>query len=195
MLSALRIKERIESTTSLMGLYIINKTPEYADKVNDNLALLRSSISEYKQLPAVLNNSNMQKNVEELDQYIRQYIELQNKIDFLNKNVLENYPGLKIANTEINPRHQQAMQIFKIMINSEFEESTSSQRRRFLQQINDLRQSWMSAVSLFRTFLSNPNESGIGQIKLLWNKAQSYYRKSTVNQACLPLNRKRVLQN
>jgi len=166
MLSALRIKERIEATTSLMGLYIINNTPEYEAKVNDNIEQLKTSIDEYKQLPAVQNNQEMQAETDVLNQYIVQFIEHQKTIDFLNKNFIENYPGLKIANTEINPRHQQAMQIFKTIINSEFEEDTSSKRRIFLQQINDLRQSWMTAVSLFRTFLSNPNESRIEQISL-----------------------------
>jgi len=56
MLSALRIKESIESTTSLMGLYIINKTPEYETKVNENIKKLQTSINEYKQLPAVQDN-------------------------------------------------------------------------------------------------------------------------------------------
>jgi len=171
MLSALRIKESIESTTSLMALYIINKTPEYENKVNDNIKQLQTSIKEYKQLPAVQDNREMQEETDILSQYIEQFITHQKSIDFLNKNYVENYPGLKIANTEINPRHQQAMQIFNEMIESEFDESTSSERRVFLQQINNLRQSWMTAVSLFRTFLSNPNESRIEQISLYMSQS------------------------
>lgn len=171
MLSALRIKESIESTTSLMALYIINKTPEYENKVNDNIKQLQTSIKEYKQLPAVQDNQKMQEETDVLSQYIDQFITHQKSIDFLNKNYVENYPGLKIANTEINPRHQQAMQIFNGMIESEFDESTSSERRVFLQQINNLRQSWMTAVSLFRTFLSNPNESRIEQISLYMSQS------------------------
>jgi len=171
MLSALRIKESIESTTSLMALYIINKTPEYENKVNDNIKQLQTSIKEYKQLPAVQDNPEMQEETDVLSQYIDQFITHQKSIDFLNKNYVENYPGLKIANTEINPRHQQAMQIFNGMIESEFDESTSSERRVFLQQINNLRQSWMTAVSLFRTFLSNPNESRIEQISLYMSQS------------------------
>ena len=171
MLSALRIKERIESTTSLMGLYIINKTPEYETKVNENIKQLQSSIEEYKQLPAIQENQEMQQETDILNQYIEQFIVHQKRIDFLNKNFIENYPGLKIANSEINPRHQQAMQLFNEMLNSEFDESVSIERRIFLQQINDLRQSWMTAVSLFRTFLSNPNESRIEQISLYMSQS------------------------
>ena len=171
MLSALRIKESIESTTSLMGLYIINKTPEYENRVNENIKQLQTSIADYKQLPAVQDNQEMQEETDILNQYIKQFITHQKRIDFLNKNFIENYPGLKLANTEINPRHQQAMQIFIEMLDSEFEESISSERRIFLQQINDLRQSWMTAVSLFRTFLSNPNESRIEQIGLYMSQS------------------------
>jgi len=180
MLSALRIKEKIESTTSLMGLYIINKTPEYESKVNENIKQLQTSISEYKQLPAIQDNQEMQQETDTLNQYIEQFIVHQKRIDFLNKNFIENYPGLKIANSEINPRHQQAMQIFNEMLESEFEESVSSERRVFLQQINDLRQSWMTAVSLFRTFLSNPNESRIEQISLYMS--QSTKRLNQLNE-------------
>jgi len=177
MLSALRIKERIESTTSLMGLYIINKTPEYETKVNENINQLKISIEEYKQLPAVQNNPEMQEETNILNQYIEQFIVYQKQIDFLNKNFIENYPGLKLANSEINPRHQQAMQIFNEMLESEFEEAASNERRLFLQQINDLRQSWMTAVSLFRTFLSNPNESRIEQISLYMSQSTKLLRQ------------------
>jgi len=180
MLSALRIKERIESTTSLMGLYIINKTPEYENKVNENIKQLQTSIEEYKQLPAIQEHQEMQQETDILSQYIEQFIVHQKRIDFLNKNFIENYAGLKIANSEINPRHQQAMQIFNEMLNSEFEESVSTERRIFLQQINDLRQSWMTAVSLFRTFLSNPNESRIEQISLYMS--QSTKRLNQLNE-------------
>ena len=171
MLSALRIKESIESTTSLMGLYIINKTPEYENRVNENIKQLQSAVNEYKQLPAVQDNLEMQEETDILNQYIEQFIVHQKRIDFLIKNFIENYPGLKLANTEINPRHQAAMQIFNEMLDSEFEESASDERRIFLQQINDLRQSWMTAVSLFRTFLSNPNESRIEQISLYMSQS------------------------
>ena len=177
MLSALRIKERIESTTGLMGLYIINKTPEYETKVNENINQLKISIEEYKQLPAVQNNPEMQEETNILNQYIEQFIVYQKQIDFLNKNFIENYPGLKLANSEINPRHQQAMQIFNEMLESEFEEAASNERRLFLQQINDLRQSWMTAVSLFRTFLSNPNESRIEQISLYMSQSTKLLRQ------------------
>lgn len=60
------------------------------------------------------------------------------------------------------------------MINSEMQESPSRQRRAFLQEINDLRQAWMSSVALFRTFLSNPNEGSIEQINLFIEQAQKH---------------------
>jgi len=180
MLSALRIKESIESTTSMMGLYIINKTPEYETKVNNNIQLLQAAIVEYQELPAVVDSADMQQEAEALSQLIQQFIQQQKKIDFLNKNFIENYPGLKIANSEINPRHQQAMQIFIDMIDSEFEENATEERRKLLQQINDIRQSWMTTVSLFRTFLSNPNISRIEQITLYMD--QSTKRLKEVNE-------------
>jgi|GEM_PF-2050499 len=174
MLSALRIKERIEATSKLMGLYIINKSPEDETRLNDSIAHLQDEISQYRELPAVQDNQAMQDKVQILQAQVAEFVEHQQQIDFLNKNMIENYPGLKIANTEVNPRHQQVMQIFKIMINSEMQESPTRQRRAFLQQLNDLRQAWMSSVALFRTFLSNPNEGSIEQINLFVEQAQKY---------------------
>ncbi len=166
MLSALRLKEHIQSTTSTMGLYIINKTPEYADLLSKDIKQLDESLSSFMQLPAVNNDEEMLHNATALQSNIGEFIKHQERIDYLNKNFIENYPGLKIANMEINPRHQQAMQIFNTMIDSEGEETVSSQRRVFLQQINDLRQSWMTVVTLFRTFLSNPNTQRIDQVNI-----------------------------
>ena len=180
MLSALRIKERIEATSKLMGLYIINKSPQDESQLNNSIAQLQDEISQYRELPAVQSNPVMQDEVQSLQSLVAEFVQHQQQIDFLNKNTIENYPGLKISNAEINPRHQQVMQIFRIMINSEMQEAPTHQRRAFLQQINDLRQAWMSSVALFRNFLSIPNESTIEQISLFIEQAQKYL--SDVNQ-------------
>ena len=174
MLSALRIKERIEATSKLMGLYIINKSPQDEIQLNNSIDKLQQEISQYSELPAVQDNPAMQAEVQTLQAQVAEFVQHQKQIDFLNKNMIENYPGLKIANTEVNPRHNQVMQIFRIMINSEMQESPSRQRRAFLQELNDLRQAWMSSVALFRTFLSNPNEGSIEQISLFIEQAQKY---------------------
>ncbi len=177
MLSALTLKERIQSTTSTMGLYIINKTPEYETQLNNNISRLQESISQFKQLPAITGDARMRENADTLENYVNEFIKHQERIDYLNKNFIENYPGLKIANVEINPRHQQAMQIFKTMIDSEMEEEINSQRKIFLQQVNDLRQSWMTVVTLFRTFLSNPNESRIEQVTIYMDQYKKLIKK------------------
>jgi len=166
MLSALSIKENIQSTTSLMSLYIINKTPEYENRFKQKVSQLQASLTNYKSLPAVAQDKQMQKKSAELDSLISEFIEHQEKIDFLNKNYIENYPAMKAANREINPRHQETLQIFSEMIESEFSEDLSGERRDFLQEINELRQNWMSIVTLLRTFLSNPNESRMQQIDI-----------------------------
>jgi methyl-accepting chemotaxis protein len=178
MLSALELKARIQSTTSLMGLYIINKTPEYAEELNNDISLLQQSISAYKALPVVINDSNMQRDSNTLERLINEFIKHQEKIDFLNKNFVENYPGLKIANTEINPRQQQAMQIFSTMLESELEESASSKRRIFQQNINDLRHNWMTIVALFRTYLSNPNTQRMEQVSIYINRHRELIKRS-----------------
>ncbi len=177
MLSALRLKERIQATTSTMGLYIINKTPDYESQLKNNIGLLQESLDSFKQLPAVIDDERMTQDAQTLEVYINDFIKHQERIDYLNKNFIENYPGLKIANLEINPRHQQAMQIFKIMLNSEMEEESTPQRRKFQQQLNDLRQNWMTAVTLFRTFLSNPNKTRIEQTTIFIDQYKKLIRE------------------
>lgn len=164
MLSALSLKEDIQSTTSIMGLYIINKTPEYETKFNQSVEQLKKSINAYKNLPAVQKDKKMQQGSEKLGALINEFILHQKKIDFLNKNFIENYPAMKVSDVEINPRNKESLQIFSIMVDSEFEEDVSDKRRDFLQQINDIRQNWMSNVALFRTFLANPTLSRIDQL-------------------------------
>lgn len=166
MLSALTLKERIQSTTSLMGLYIIIKTPKYAEKFTLSVTDLQDALHKYNELPAVKNDQKMQKNTQLLAELVTQFIGHQEEIDYLNKNFIENYPGLKIANAEINPRHQETLQIFSEMISSELDESATVERRAYLQQINDLRQNWMSIVSLLRTFLANPSIDRIAQLNI-----------------------------
>jgi len=166
MLSALTLKERIQSTTSLMGLYIINKTPGYAEKFTLSVTDLQDALQKYNELPAVKQDQKMQQNTQLLEELVARFIGHQEKIDYLNKNFIENYPGLKIANAEINPRHQETLQIFSEMIASEYEETATEERRRYLQQINDLRQNWMSIVALLRTFLSNPSIDRIAQLNI-----------------------------
>ncbi|RDH84621.1 MAG: hypothetical protein DIZ80_03900 [endosymbiont of Galathealinum brachiosum] len=166
MLSALTLKEHIQSTTSLMGLYIINKTPEYSEKFTHALNTLVISLKKYNDLPAVQQDVNMQNESLKLEKLINQFIKHQEKINFLNKNFIENYPAMKIANSEINPRYQETLQIFSEMIESEFDEDATNERREHLQQINNLRQNWMSIVALLRTFLANPNLERTNQLTI-----------------------------
>lgn len=166
MLAALQIETDIQSSTTIMGLYIINKTPEYAEKFNSSIKNLKISLQKYKQLPAIQLDKSMLQSVRTLETLVFKFIELQKKIDFLNKNFIENYPAIKIATDEINPRHQKSLQIFTAMINSEFEESASEERRNLMQSINNLRQNWMNIVSLLRTFLANPSDIRAEQIKI-----------------------------
>jgi len=166
MLSALTLKERIQSTTSLMGLYIINKTPAYAKKFTLSVTELQDALQKYNELPAVQQDEKMQQNTQLLEELVNKFIGHQEKIDYLTKKFIENYPGLKIANAEINPRHQETLQIFTDMIASEFEETATDERRIYLQKMNDLRQNWMSIVALLRTFLANPNVDRIAQLNI-----------------------------
>jgi len=166
MLSALTLKERIQSTTSLMGLYIINKTPEYSAKFTRSVTELQEALRKYNELPAVKQDPKMQQNTKLLEDLVNKFIDHQEEVDYLTKNFIENYPGLKIANAEINPRHQESLQIFTEMIASEFGETATDERRAYLQQINDLRQNWMSIVALLRTFLANPNVDRITQLNI-----------------------------
>ncbi len=166
MLSALTLKEHMQSTTSLMGLYIINKTPEYARKFTLSVEDLQKSLQEYSELPAVQQDPKMQEDTQTLKKLVNQFITHQEKIDYLNKNFIENYPGMKIANVEINPRHQETLQIFTEMIDSEFDESSTNARRKYLQKINNARQNWMNIVALLRTFLANPNLARTDQLNL-----------------------------
>lgn len=181
MLSALTLKENIQSTTSLMSLYIINKTPEYEKLFKQEVSQLQQVLTEYKNLPIVLNDTKMQQASDELDSQIQQFVEHQKRIDFLNKNFIENYPALKIANREINTRHQQSLQIFSDMVNSEFDESPSEQRRGLLQLINDVRQNWMITVTLFRTFLANPSIDRINQINIYIQQNSNLMKKLSAN--------------
>ncbi|MCW9047288.1 MAG: methyl-accepting chemotaxis protein, partial [Gammaproteobacteria bacterium] len=166
MLSALTLKERIQSTTSLMGLYIINKTPEYSEKFTQSVNDLQDALRKYNELPAVKQDKKMQENTKLLEELVNRFIGHQEEVDYLTKNYIENYPGLKIANAEINPRHQETLQIFTEMINSELGEPATVKRRAHLQQINDLRQNWMNIVALLRTFLSNPTIDRISQLNI-----------------------------
>lgn len=134
--------------------------------MTDDIKQLQQSLLDFKKLPAVNEDKKMRQHADILEKHISNFISQQKQVDYLTKNFIENYPGLKIANQEINPRHQQAMQIFKSMLDSELEADLTSQRRIFLQQMNDLRQSWMTIVTLFRTFLSNPSDARIGQISI-----------------------------
>ena len=182
MLSALTLKENIQSATSLMSLYIINKTPEYEKLFKQEVSKLQQVLTEYKDLPAVQNDNRMQQASDELDSQIQQFVEYQERIDFLNKNFIENYPALKIANREINTRHQQSLQIFSDMVNSEFDETPSEQRRDLLQLINDVRQNWMITVTLFRTFLANPSIDRINQITIYIKQNRNLMKKLSANE-------------
>ena len=165
MLSALTLKESMQSSSSLMGLYIINKTPSSESAFKLSINELKKSLQNYQSLPAVEFDPKMKENTQVLGEEINQFIKYQDRIDYLNKHFLENYSAIKTASIEINTRHKTALQIFTQLIDSELEEDATEERRDFLQQINNSRQNWMNIVSLLRTFLANPSDAQIKQIK------------------------------
>ena len=166
MLSALALQEDIQTTTSLMGLYIINKTPEYQKAFEASGIEVKKSVQSFQQLPLVQADENLRQQSRQLEDLIDEFLQHQEKIDFYNKNFIENYPGLKIANLNINPLHQEALQTFNVMLDSEIAEVANEERRDLIFRINKLRQNWMAAVTVFRTFLSNPNEQRQQQVRV-----------------------------
>ncbi len=165
MLSALTLKESMQSSSSLMGLYIINKTPASESAFKLSINELKKSLQNYQSLPAVEFDPKMKEDTQILGEEINQFIKYQDRIDYLNKHFLENYSAIKTASIEINTRHKTALQIFTQLIDSELEEDATEERRDFLQKINNSRQNWMNIVSLLRTFLANPSDAQIKQIK------------------------------
>ena len=157
MLSALSLQENIQTMTSLMGLYIINKTEEYEKAFKASERELKKSIQAFQKLPLVQQDEELKQQSRQLENMIDEFLQHQDKIDFYNKNFIENYPGLKIANLNINPLHQEVLQTFNVMLDSEIAEVANEERRDLIMKISKLRQNWMAAVTVFRTFLSNPN--------------------------------------
>ena len=166
MLAALSLQEDIQATTSLMALYMINKTSDYEKAFNGSAERLTQSLANFKQLELIQNDPDAQEKAEQLNIKIRAFLKDQQQIDYYVKNFIENYPGLKIANQYINPLHQEALQTFTQMLDSEMLETASEERRDLFRHITRLRQNWMNLVTVFRTFLADPNDVRADQINI-----------------------------
>ncbi|MCW9014137.1 MAG: methyl-accepting chemotaxis protein [Gammaproteobacteria bacterium] len=166
MVSALRLQSQINYSASLMGLYIINNSPEYADSYHASLKELQIRLDNYKQLTQHSDDEKLIDLTGQLSQLLTEYLKIQKTLDYLTQNFVENFPALKISNQNINPVYKESMQIFDAMIESELEEPASKSRRQLLIDINQIRHNWMSIVATFRTFLAAPNAARIDQVEL-----------------------------
>lgn len=177
MISALKLESIINKTQSDLGLYIINKSPEFARYLESSTEQLSQELAEFQTIVSNSNNETLTTHAAELESSIKEYIAIQSRIQKLAMNNLENFPALKIATNQINPKNQIILQSFESIFQSEFDEPASSKRRQLIIHFSDLRHNWMNIVSSLRVLLANPGDQVVSQLSVYKEQHWSLLKK------------------
>ncbi|HEY9050120.1 MAG TPA: methyl-accepting chemotaxis protein [Gammaproteobacteria bacterium] len=165
MLAALKLQNTLNKTNSDLGLFMVNRSDEYATTYRQSLQNVATDLNHLDQLTRQLDEPELAQQIKQLTGLVKEYNKLHNTLDSLTINFIDNYPAMRLANETINPIYKEISQSFSLMIDSEFEEGISQQRQKLLKQLIEIEVNWHLIANNLRVFLANPSEDRINEVK------------------------------
>lgn len=184
----------IQAASSALGFYLSSREPEQQQAFQQKLQQGRGRLNSLAEAPLIQQDaqaaqlvSSFQKGVEHLKQLGEQLIRV-------NASEVENYPGIAFANREINPYSRQMIQLLSQMILSEQEEELSEERRRLLQQLDQLRYTWVNVMSSIRGYLAFRSDAVLSDLQLYIDSSRQQLAKLAEQEELLTLDQADALE-
>jgi len=132
------------------------------------------------QRPNIINDTELLQITNEISASFDQFKILATQVEYLVENPVENFPALKIAESQLNPLSQSVLTPLNNALLSELDEDNNAQRKALLYELANLRYSWMNIITSNRSFLANPTMQTHEKIKsyiILFNKQLNAIQK------------------
>jgi len=170
MLDALSIQADMNESARIINAFIITQNNSDRNEMKQAIKNLTSEIELFMQRENIINNKEIFTSVKNIQNSIKQYQTLTNKIEHLVDNPSENYPALEISSSKMNPLNKTVLTSLENALLSELEEDSNQERKLLFADFSELRHNWMNITTSNRTFLANPSDTRNSQTQLYRDK-------------------------
>jgi len=165
MVEALNIRTELSNTAKNINAYIVSHQASDKAEISSSINQLNDYFKQFVQRPNIVNDTELLQITNEINASFGEFKTLTNQIEYLVENPVENFPAIKIAETQLNPLTKSVLTSLDNAINSELDEDNSAQRKALLFELADLRYNWMNIITTNRAFLANPTMTSHEQMK------------------------------
>ncbi|WP_455207684.1 methyl-accepting chemotaxis protein [Kaarinaea lacus] len=165
-LAASELQYHIERANSSLGFYLLSQEQSHKDSYLESLAKVDMVLGKLQNLPMVQNQPLLKDHVNEIAGGVDQFKQYRDRVLSLAENRDENIPGVRYAAVNLSPLGQQMLNLMKIMLQAETEETVSAQRRKLLVDIEEMRYALVSVMNGLRAYLAFKSQSSLDEINL-----------------------------
>ena len=180
MVDALNIRAGLNNTAKNINAYIVSQQSSDKDEIENSIEQLNEYFNRFIQRPNIINDTELLQITNEISASFDQFKILATQVEYLVENPVENFPALKIAESQLNPLSQSVLTSLNNALLSELDEDNNAQRKALLYELANLRYSWMNIITSNRSFLANPTMQTHEKIKsyiILFNKQLNAIQK------------------
>ncbi|MCW9024868.1 MAG: methyl-accepting chemotaxis protein [Gammaproteobacteria bacterium] len=158
--------DTLDSSNAALGFYLLSKSEVDKTSYNDSLNNLSRMADELLALAEQEENKAVTARVESIKNNISLYQSYQNKMLELAVTPDLNQPAVGFSAAKMGPVAAEIQQMFSQMILSETEETATTQRKSFFNEISELRQLWMNILINNRAYIAFRNPAMIENLKV-----------------------------
>lgn len=153
LVNTMQLVNNIKASSNALSSYLLSKNPRFKDEYEKNLSLSKEIINSLKQTIEEKNDAQV-KLISAIEEDFKAFSVQQENILSLSADDQKNFPAMAYAAKFTSPVSQEILQHLTQMLISETEEDTTSQRRKFLMLMGDLRYIWATILNEQRAFLA-----------------------------------------
>ena len=189
-MTSLSLAEALDRANAALGFYL--SSTEATDKTAYENALkdLDSILNKLKSTPAVQDDVDTAALVNAIGQGLTKYKSYQATMIELATDFQKNFPGMSFSSERMNPVAMNVQAAMQAILQNEQEQKTSSERRKLLFEMAELRQQWMNLIIGNRAFMAFRGKSALENLNLYrqgfndeLKKVETYSKLFTFEQA------------
>ncbi|MCK5092393.1 MAG: methyl-accepting chemotaxis protein [Gammaproteobacteria bacterium] len=165
-LASMELNSYLETSARSLGFFLLSKDEQHKSAYLKALDSANRTLARIQLLPDVMDDPDTAALVDAIDQDINKFEGYKDELFEMGNSMLANNPGIKFSSEKLSPATKEMLQLLGSMVQSEFEEQVSSQRRSILSNIHDLRYAWANIMSGIRGFLAFRDQASLDGIQL-----------------------------
>ncbi len=165
-MTSLKLSEALERASATLGFYLSSASDVDRAAYEQALSELDTILAELHDMPAVQQDKSTLELVEDITTQVNKYKSYRDTMIKLAVDFAANYPAIRASGENLNPVAMNIQANLQSIMTSEREEQATPERRKFLIELANLRQSWMNILIGFRAFMAFRDKNSTENMKI-----------------------------